>query len=172
MNRGHIEQVGTPQEIFEQPANPFVMHFLGNVNVFHGRVQRGAVHLGRLAVDYPAYPHDTPSPATAYFRSHDLDLDQEPGRGRLALRGKVVEVNPARPLVKVRVQPEALDVALNVDVGWDRYASMRLTVGDAVWVTPRRFRVFVAGQDYSMWTQGRMRNGEEKQRGVGARAGE
>ena len=38
---GRIEQVGTPAEVFEHPANPFVMDFLGNVNVFHGRVEHG-----------------------------------------------------------------------------------------------------------------------------------
>ena len=37
MNKGRIEQVGTPQEVFDHPATPFVMDFLGNVNVFHGR---------------------------------------------------------------------------------------------------------------------------------------
>src|SRR5207247_2300988 len=31
MNHGHVEQTGTPREIFERPANPFVMGFLGNV---------------------------------------------------------------------------------------------------------------------------------------------
>ena len=36
MNKGRIEQVGTPQEVFDHPATPFVMDFLGNVNVFHG----------------------------------------------------------------------------------------------------------------------------------------
>src|SRR5262249_4228683 len=37
MNRGRIEQEGTPAEVFEHPVNGFVMDFLGNVNVFHGR---------------------------------------------------------------------------------------------------------------------------------------
>ena len=39
MNKGRIEQVGSPQEVFDHPATPFVMDFLGNVNVFHGRVE-------------------------------------------------------------------------------------------------------------------------------------
>src|SRR5262249_53776271 len=39
MNHGRIEQVGTPRELFDEPANAFVMDFLGNVNVFHGRVR-------------------------------------------------------------------------------------------------------------------------------------
>ena len=46
MNQGRIEQVGTPEEVFEHPANAFVMDFLGNVNVFHGRVQNGRARLG------------------------------------------------------------------------------------------------------------------------------
>ena len=46
MNHGHVEQTGTPREIFERPANPFVMDFLGNVNVFHGHVVRGRMKAG------------------------------------------------------------------------------------------------------------------------------
>ena len=43
MNGGRIEQIGTPQEVFHQPASEFVMHFLGNVNVFHGRLEGGTL---------------------------------------------------------------------------------------------------------------------------------
>jgi sulfate transport system ATP-binding protein len=38
MNKGRIEQTGTPDEVFQNPASEFVMKFLGDVNVFHGRV--------------------------------------------------------------------------------------------------------------------------------------
>ena len=41
MNEGKIEQDGTPDEVVEHPATPFVVNFLGNVNIFHGRVQDG-----------------------------------------------------------------------------------------------------------------------------------
>ena len=41
MNEGQIEQDGTPDEVVEHPATPFVVNFLGNVNIFHGRVQGG-----------------------------------------------------------------------------------------------------------------------------------
>ena len=46
MNRGQIEQQGSPQEVFERPATPFVMNFLGHVNIFHGRVESGKALLG------------------------------------------------------------------------------------------------------------------------------
>ena len=38
MNHGRIEQMGTPDEVYSNPASPFVYQFLGNVNVFHSRV--------------------------------------------------------------------------------------------------------------------------------------
>jgi len=39
MNEGRIEQAGTPDEVFHNPASEFVVTFLGNVNLFHGRVE-------------------------------------------------------------------------------------------------------------------------------------
>ncbi len=147
MNHGRIEQTGTPEEIFENPANPFVMDFLGNVNVFHGSVQNGRARLGNLEVAYPDYPHDESRAATAFIRSHELEIVRA-RNGRPSLEAKVTHVNPARPVVKVRVYSEAFAVMLTIDVSWERYAELRLTVGDTVWVAPRQLRVFV--QDYAI----------------------
>jgi sulfate transport system ATP-binding protein len=147
MNRGQIEQAGTPEEIFEHPANPFVMDFLGNVNVFHGHVQNGRAQLGNLEVAYPDYPHDESRAATAFIRSHELEIVRTKN-GRPSLEAKVTHINPARPVVKVRVYSETFGVVLTIDVGWERYAELQLQVGDTVWVSPRQLRVFV--QDYAI----------------------
>src|SRR5580692_6381509 len=40
---GRIEQIGTPDEIYDHPASPFVYDFLGNVNLFSGRIREGSV---------------------------------------------------------------------------------------------------------------------------------
>src|SRR5215467_10827241 len=45
MNQGTVEQVGTPEEVYHHPANPFVMQFIGKVNIFHGRVEGDRVVL-------------------------------------------------------------------------------------------------------------------------------
>ena len=147
MNHGHIEQTGSPEEIFEHPANPFVMDFLGNVNVFHGSVQNGRARLGSLEIAYPDYPHDESRAATAFIRSHELEIVRA-RNGRPSLEATVTHINPARPVVKVRVYSEAFGVVLTVDVSWERYAELRLTVGDTVYVAPRQLRVFV--QDYAI----------------------
>jgi iron(III) transport system ATP-binding protein len=50
MNRGELEQVGTPRDIYEQPASPFVADFVGRINVLDavaagtGRVPLGPAH--------------------------------------------------------------------------------------------------------------------------------
>ena len=145
MNKGRIEQVGSPAEIFDKPANPFVMDFLGNVNVFHGHVQDGRARLGSIEVAYPEYTDGESRAATAFIRSHELEI-LKVKNGRPSLEAKVTHVNPARPVVKVRVYSEAFGVLLNVDLSWDRFAELKLAPGDVVYVSPRQMRVFV--QDY------------------------
>ena len=141
MSKGRIEQVGSPAEIFEHPANPFVMDFLGNVNVFHGSIQGDRAAIDTLQVAFPA--SGLPSnDAKAFVRSHELEIQRE-RNGRPALQAHVVHINPARPVVKVRLHAEEFGVWLNVDVSWDRYAELRLQSGDRVFVTPRNVRVFV-----------------------------
>jgi len=147
MSQGRIEQTGTPAEIFEHPANPFVMDFLGNVNVFHGHVQKGRARLGNIEVAYPDYPHDESRQATAFVRAHELEIVRA-RNGRPALEATVTHINPARPVVKVRVHSKTFGVDLAVDVSWDRYAELQLQVGDTVYVSPRQLRVFV--QDYAI----------------------
>src|SRR5215204_2655137 len=68
MNEGRIEQQGSPDEVFERPASPFVMNFLGNVNIFHGRVEKGRALLGTLALDYPEHAGAESRPAAGYAR--------------------------------------------------------------------------------------------------------
>src|SRR5687767_3194830 len=74
MNRGRIEQVGTPQEVSDHPATPFVMGFLGSVNIFHGRVESGRALFGLLSLAYPAHEGQEPRPAQGFARPHELEL--------------------------------------------------------------------------------------------------
>jgi sulfate/thiosulfate transport system ATP-binding protein len=148
MRNGHIEQSGTPQEVFDRPATPFVMDFLGNVNVFHGRVENGMAMLGALNVAYPEYPHAESRKATAYVRPHELDIEHAPF-GPSSLEARVMQINPAGSVAKVRVFSEEFGLALNVDLHLDRYAELKLKMGDRVFVAPRRVRVFMPdAQDY------------------------
>jgi sulfate/thiosulfate transport system ATP-binding protein len=73
MHEGKIEQVGTPDEIYDAPATSFVAGFVGSANVLHGWVSDGHVHLGAMKV--PGAGHlEEGSAATAYVRPHDIRL--------------------------------------------------------------------------------------------------
>ena len=73
MHEGKVEQVGTPSEIYDDPATSFVAGFVGSANVIHGRVVDGHVHLGTIKV--PGADHlEEGSAATAYVRPHDIRI--------------------------------------------------------------------------------------------------
>src|SRR5437870_12660039 len=85
MNKGGIEQQGTPEGVFHQPATAFVTEFLGNVNLFHGRVENGQAVFGQLKIEQPNATEA--KPARLFVRPHEIDLDREP-RGGAAIAAK------------------------------------------------------------------------------------
>jgi sulfate transport system ATP-binding protein len=149
MRSGRIEQIGTPQDVFDHPATPFVMDFLGNVNVFHGRVQSGKIHLGVFDVEYDQYPHAEPQAATAYVRPHELDIERTPMRGTSSLEAAVLQVNPSGPVVKVRVSSSEFGLELTIDLVREKAQQLKLKPGDVVYVAPRSVRVFMLA-DYAI----------------------
>ena len=142
MNRGRVEQAGTPEEVFEHPANAFVMDFLGNVNVFHGRVEGGRALLGDMEVAYPEYPHRESREVKAYVRPHELEIDRLP-RGRSSLKAEIVRINAAGSAVKIELVAKDFGVPVLVEIGQERHAELQLRTGESVYVFPRRVRVFV-----------------------------
>jgi sulfate transport system ATP-binding protein len=149
LRAGRVEQTGTPMEVFEHPANAFVMDFLGNVNVFHGLVHKGGWRTpSGLQADWPAYPHDEPRAASGYVRPHELDIERDPGAGG-SLAARVVHVNPAGAVTRVQLRAEDSEEMLQVDLSPSRSAELSLQPGEAVYVAPRRVRVFVP-DDYSI----------------------
>src|SRR5262249_48355073 len=141
MNHGKIEQVGSPQEVFDHPSTPFVMDFLGNVNVFHGRVEAGRAHVGGLEVAYPEHSGGDARPATAYVRPHDLDIFRQSMNGS-SVRANVVRINSMGAAVRIGLEGENGE-SLQVDLQRDRFSELQLAVGETVWVAPRKVRVFV-----------------------------
>jgi sulfate transport system ATP-binding protein len=141
LRQGRIEQVGTPQEVFDHPASAFVMDFLGAVNVFPGRLKAKRAWLGNLVMDYPDYPHEEPLPVSVYVRPHELDL--EPALdGTSAAPGRVLHITAAGSVARIQVRDESLGAVLEVELSRQRAAELNLRPGDRVRVLPRRIRVF------------------------------
>jgi sulfate transport system ATP-binding protein len=140
MNHGRIEQVGTPQEVFERPATPFVMGFLGNVNIFQGRVARGRADLGPLSVDYPGHTEETPLSAQGFARPHELDLAREAGEG--GFWATLRHVNRAGPVVKLELE-DVDGRPVHAETGREHFDSLGARTGERLYVRPRQVRIFV-----------------------------
>ena len=124
MNHGRIEQDGAPDEVYDHPATPFVLQFLGDVNLFHGR-------LGH---------------APGYVRPHELQVIAVPEEGSLAVTlSQALTVGP-----NTRLEFKRQDDGSDVDVELPRadYLALRETLGlrpgSAVHLRPRRVTRFAS----------------------------
>ena len=142
MNAGKIEQAGTPEEVFHHPKNAFVMDFLGNVNVFRAQLKDGRVLFGDVEMPVGANRKASgDGTADVYIRPHELDLARTADGGNCLL-GKVVHINPAGSVVKVRVVAEDFGLMLNVDISPEKYRQLTLRAGDPVYVSPKTAKMF------------------------------
>ena len=78
MNKGNIEQIGSPREVYETPATPFVFDFLGQANRFEGENHQGIVHIGADRIQLP-HLKDTPDgKVIAFARPNELTIHTQP----------------------------------------------------------------------------------------------
>lgn len=144
MNEGRVEQVGAPADVYHHPANAFVYNFLGNVNLFHGRVEEGKVYIGDLAIDLPAEASEDAKTAMVFVRPHLLEIEHQPNGGD-HFRAKVEHINAAGPVVKVDLLTDWGD-PIHVELPHDRYRVLGLKRDDTVFVFPKERKVFTTQQ--------------------------
>ena len=140
MNRGRIEQDGTPYEVFHNPKNVFVMDFLGNVNLFNGRIDAGnvvfdAVHTGQQK--------------TIFVRPYEIDLlpdnPENTGFSATVRRVQLAGVHAKIELVG------ADDKEIFVEMSHEKYQVHRFTIGDKVLAVPQKTVMFEEDQsEYSI----------------------
>lgn len=141
MNQAKIEQVGTPTEVFHRPANEFVMDFLGNVNVFKGRVEGGNTFLNgiKLHLDQQQLPDGDDT--KIYVRPHELRIERVNGKPG-SIPAKVLRINPAGSVAKVHLATDH-EESIQVDLTLDELEYLALHPGESVFVAPKKARVFV-----------------------------
>lgn len=135
MNQGRIEQIGSPDDVYSNPATPFVYQFLGNVNVFHSRV-----HGAWAEVAAERLEGGPESGVTAFVRPHDIEIEHHPVTG--SLEAMVQEVHAIGPWVRVELAHAS--ELIEVELTRERATILALAEGQLVWFKPRQLRVFAA----------------------------
>ncbi len=142
MNAGRVEQVGTPEEVYDNPATPFVYTFLGHVNIFRGRVHRGHAQVGAVEIDAPEYTDADNAPAVGYVRPHDVEVFREAG-DPLAIPARVVRVQMLGPLVRLELATLSGGDPLEAQLTRKGFQELNARPGETVYVKMANMRVFI-----------------------------
>jgi sulfate transport system ATP-binding protein len=147
MNEGRVEQSGTPEEVYDRPANPFVFNFLGNVNLFHGRVHGGAARIADISIDLPEHGEADGAPVVAYVRPYDIEINRA-RQGSDEIEAVVRHIQGAGAVARFELERLDTRETIDAELTRERYRELGLNPGETVFLRPRNMRVFA--QDYQI----------------------
>jgi len=142
MNHGKVEQIGSPQEVYDHPATPFVYQFLGNVNLFHSRVDAGIAKLGDAVVTLGEHLQTQDSPAVAYVRPHDIEILRQ-SDGNTSFQATINYIHAIGSIVRLELARIDNNTLVEAELSRERYESLKLIEGETVYLKPRNLRVFL-----------------------------
>jgi sulfate transport system ATP-binding protein len=120
MNNGKVEQIGTPEEVYENPATPFVFKFLGNVNLFHTRLEQTGV---------------------GYTRPHEIDVARERG-GEQDVEAELVDFSGIGPIVRLELRRLDTGDVIEAEIPRSRYHELAPRQGEHFYLRARQVTVF------------------------------
>ncbi|HWU97612.1 MAG TPA: sulfate ABC transporter ATP-binding protein [Oxalicibacterium sp.] len=142
MNKGNVEQIGAPKDVYNNPASPFVYGFLGNVNLFHGRVHEGVLQAEGIRFDAPDYAQTQDTKGIGYVRPHDLEVD----RYTSGAEGIIVQLRRAHaigPLAQLELERNDNGELIEAVISNDRFSQLHLKEGETLVVRPKKLQVFI-----------------------------
>lgn len=141
MNQGKIKQIGSPQQVYDNPATPFVYQFLGNVNAFEGRVNAGVAKLGALEVPVKEFAQTHDSAVQAFARPHDIDISRDASAA--AFKAQLTYVHSAGSVVRLELKRDDAETFIEAELTREYFSQLNLKEGETVYLTPRNVRFFL-----------------------------
>lgn len=141
MNRGKLEQIGTPEQVYQEPASAFVYDFLGQSNVFHGRLHQGQLVSDGFVLAAPEHRDVRDSQGIAYLRPHEVELlDLHAGGEGIAVQlRRIQRIGPLNQIECVRLDNGQVLEATLAD---SEVAQKSWQVGQQALFRARSVRVF------------------------------
>ena len=139
MNKGQVEQIGTPREVYDYPASPFVFDFLGKANRFEGNVKQNTLQLGQTNLILPDHQARAEGQVIAFARPNELHIHTTPQHNtiqahfqrELWIAGEILAEfrdNDGR-LIEIRLSPEQAD-------------QLQLRAQQSVWIAASNLHIF------------------------------
>jgi sulfate transport system ATP-binding protein len=135
MSQGKIEQVGTPDDVYDRPNSPFVFSFIGESSSMPVSVENHELWVGGRAIGLPA-PNDAAGEAKLFFRPHDVELVEDGA----ALAGVVAASRRVGGTRRVELEIGGLPERVEIDLPFDHPAGEKTRIA----FRPKRWRVFPA----------------------------
>jgi sulfate transport system ATP-binding protein len=132
MNQGRIEQQGSPDAVYDHPATPFVLQFLGDVNLFHDRAGHASA--------------GAPADEVSYVRPHEMEILAEAGADTWAVT--LSQTLTVGPNTRIEFKRASDGSYVDVELPRESFTSLRgrlgLAPGVRVHLRPRRVTRFGA----------------------------
>jgi sulfate transport system ATP-binding protein len=141
LNKGRVEQVGAPEEVYDRPANPFVYSFLGNVNLFHARLEKGRLNL-ESAEDAAT------DQVSLFVRPQDVEVsvNNEDGKG---IKATITGYRLLGSRVRVELKTIEGGRELEADLSKDEWKPLKEASKGAVYIVFKSARVYSADEKWS-----------------------
>ena len=168
MNKGHIEQIGTPKEVYHSPDNEFVYNFLGHYNVFRAiKDSSGKISILNKQDYNSAVPkkwynnHKIVSNIANLFKSnradqnseqkideyfevfvrpHDMEITNKPTKDEY-IAATITHLNLAGPFVKLELESPEYEL-IQAEISQESFESLKLKKGDLVYTKARQVTMF------------------------------
>jgi sulfate transport system ATP-binding protein len=140
LNKGKIEQIGTPEEVYDNPVNPFVYGFLGNVNLFHARLEKGALRLDES---------DKQKEDVSFFiRPHDVKITvaNEDGKG---VEAKIMAYRILGNRVRVELKTVEGGKEIEADIDKKEWANIKNSSQNSVYIRFVGAKIYTSDENWS-----------------------
>ena len=140
LDKGRVQQVGTPEEVYERPQTAFVQHFIGESLTVPVTIDSGSVHFAgrKLALDPQGLANGA---ARLFVRPYDVAI--VPGAGATTLSGVVKRVHGFGPARRVEIAVLEGDREHFIELNAPR--DKAFAIGQQVGLEPRAYRLFASG---------------------------
>jgi sulfate transport system ATP-binding protein len=127
LNKGRIEQIGAPEEVYDHPANPFVYGFLGNVNLFHARLEQGVLNLDQG--EDPSGNGDV----SFFVRPQDVTISLSDEGGK-AVEAKIINYRILGSRVRVNLKTLAGEKEIEADIDKKQWTLIKKENRETVYI--------------------------------------